>query len=80
MIKYKVKRCEIATLFPIFYSVKNAFLLPKYDGDIENIGIAKLEILSNLDLEDIQVIMLPAFKINQKYLDNKKIDISSLNL
>lgn len=63
-----------------FDGVKNAFLLPKYDGDIENIGIAKLEILSNLDLEDIQVIMLPAFKINQKYLDNKKIDISSLNL
>ena len=48
-----------------FKGVKNAFLLPKYTGEIENIGIAKLEILSDLDLEDIQVIMLPADKLNQ---------------
>lgn len=32
----------------------------KYTGGIENIGIAKLEILSDIGLEDIQVIMLPA--------------------
>ena len=63
-----------------FKGVKNAFLLPKYTGEIENIGIAKLEILSKLDLEDIQVIMLPADKINQYYLDNKKISIKMLNL
>jgi len=63
-----------------FECVKNAFLLPKYSGEIENIGIAKLEILSNLGLEDIQVIMLPADKINQCYLDNKKISIKMLNL
>ena len=63
-----------------FECVKNAFLLPKYSGEIENIGIAKLEILSNLGLEDIQVIMLPADKINQYYLDNKKISIKMLNL
>lgn len=63
-----------------FKGVKNAFLLPKYTGEIENIGIAKLEILSNLNLEDIQVIMLPADKINQCYLDNKKISIKMLNL
>ena len=63
-----------------FKGVKNAFLLPKYTGEIENIGIAKLEILSTLGLEDIQVIMLPADKINQFYLDNKKISIKMLNL
>ena len=63
-----------------FECVKNAFLLPKYTGEIENIGIAKLEILSNLGLEDIQVIMLPADKINQYYLDNKKMSIKMLNL
>ena len=63
-----------------FNGVKNAFLLPKYTGEIENIGIAKLEILSNLNLEDIQVIMLPADKINQYYLDNKKMDIKNLYL
>ena len=63
-----------------FKGVKNAFLLPKYSGEIENVGTAKLEILSNLNLEDIQVIMLPADKINQYYLDNKKISIKMLNL
>ena len=63
-----------------FKGVKNAFLLPKYSGEIENVGTAKLEILSNLNLEDIQVIMLPADKINQYYLDNKKISINRLNL
>lgn len=63
-----------------FSGVKNAFLLPKYTGEIENIGIAKLEILSNLGLEDIQVIMLPADKLNQYYLENKNMNISMLNL
>ena len=63
-----------------FNGVKNAFLLPKYTGEIENIGIAKLEILSALGLEDIQVIMLPADKINKYYLDNKKMSIDLLNL
>ncbi|MBR5502893.1 MAG: LlaJI family restriction endonuclease [Methanobrevibacter sp.] len=63
-----------------FKGVKNAFLLPKYTGEVENVGKAKLEILSNLGLEDIQIIMLPADKINQYYLDNKKINISMLNL
>jgi len=63
-----------------FDGVKNAFLLPKYEGKIENIGTAKLEILSDLGLEDIQIIMLPANLINQIYLENKKISILCLNL
>ena len=63
-----------------FDGVKNAFLLPKYSGEIENIGIAKLEILSDLGLENIQIIMLPAGEINQFYLDNKKISIEKLYL
>ena len=63
-----------------FSGVKNAFLLPKYDGEIENVGIAKLEILSDLYLEDIQIIMIPAGKINQYYLDNKKLSIKKLDL
>ena len=63
-----------------FAGVKNAFLLAKFSGDIENLGIAKLDILSDLGLEDIQIIMLPADKINRYYLDNKRIDIKDLNL
>ena len=63
-----------------FTNVKNALLFPKYDGEIENLGHVEIEILSDLGLEDIQVIMLPAGLINQYYLENKKIDASELNL
>lgn len=61
-----------------FGGVKNAFLFPKYTGDVENLGHVELKILD--DLEKIQVIMLPADKINQYYLDNKKMNIKSLKL
>ena len=63
-----------------FDGVKNAFLFPKYNGEIENIGIVKLEILSDFDFEDIQIIMLPADEINQYYLDNKRINMKKLFL
>ena len=53
-----------------FKYVKNAFLFPTYDEDIENKGVVKLKMLSDLDLEDIQVIMIPANKLNQMYLEN----------
>ena len=63
-----------------FKEVKNALLFPKYDGEIENKGYVEIEILHELNLENIQVIMLPANKINQRYLENKKMSISDLNL
>ena len=63
-----------------FKGVKNAFLFPTYDNKIDNKGYVELKMLSKLGLENIQVIMLPASEINQLYLDNKKMDISRLNL
>lgn len=63
-----------------FKGVKNAFLFPTYESEIENKGRVKLDILSNLGLEDIQVIMLPAGMINCLYLENKKISFSYLEL
>lgn len=63
-----------------FKGVKNAFLFPTYDNKIDNKGYVELKMLSRLGLENIQVIMLPASEINQLYLDNKKMDISRLNL
>lgn len=63
-----------------FNRVKNAFLFPTYEDEIENKGYVKLDILSDLDLEDIQVIMLPAGKINQLYLDNKQMKLERLGL
>lgn len=63
-----------------FKGVKNAFLFPSYHSEIDNKGHVELEMLSSLGLENIQVIMLPAGEINQLYLNNKKMDISRLNL
>ena len=63
-----------------FKGVRNAFLFPTYDNKIDNKGYVELKMLSKLGLENIQVIMLPASEINQLYLDNKKMDISRLNL
>ena len=63
-----------------FKGVKNGFLFPTYDDEVDNKGHVKLEILSNLGLENIQVIMLPANKMNQLYLDNKKMSINELDL
>ena len=66
--------------FVDFRGVKNAFLFPTYGLEVENRGFVELEMLHGIGLENIQVIMLPAREINQLYLDNKKMDISRLNL
>ena len=63
-----------------FKGVKNGFLFPTYDSEVNNKGYVKLEILSNLGLENIQVIMLPAREMNLLYLDNKKMNIDRLKL
>lgn len=54
-----------------FRNVKNALLFPKYSGEIENLGCVDIEILSDLDLEKIQIITLPASLMNKYYLDNQ---------
>lgn len=59
-----------------FEGTKNAFLLPSYEDKIVNWGFVSLEILhNNLELENIQVIMLPASEANQLYLDGKRMNI-----
>ena len=58
----------------------NGFLFPTADEEVNNKGYVELEILSELGLENIQVIMLPAGEMNQLYLDNKKMSIERLNL
>lgn len=63
-----------------YKNVQNALLFPKYDGEIENKGHVELEMFSKFNLECIQVIMLPAHMINEKYLNNEKINISKLKL
>lgn len=63
-----------------FKKVKNAFLFPSYGEDIENRGSVKFKILSDLGLADIGIIMIPANKLHQMYLnnDNEFFDIQDL--
>lgn len=49
-----------------FEYIVNALLFPKYEGEIENKGIVKLDMFKCLN--KIQVIMLPANKLNKLYL------------
>ena len=63
-----------------FDVVKNCFLLPTEGDAIVDNGVASLAILSNLNLEPIQVRLLPAKDVFDHYLNQKLYDISSLNI
>lgn len=56
-----------------------ASTMDKYVVEVENSGFVEIKILSDLDLWNIQVIILPAGEINQLYFDNKKMDVKRLN-
>lgn len=60
--------------------VKNCFLMPTEGKEIINKGKAKLDMLSNLGLEDIQIRLIPAEMLFDCYLSRKKIDIEKLEL
>lgn len=60
--------------------VKNCFLMPTEGKEIINKGKVKLDMLSNLGLEDIQIRLIPADMLFYCYLRRKKIDIGELNL
>ena len=61
-----------------FKYAANALLFPKYNDNIENKGIVKLDMFKDLeDMHDIQVIMLPAHELNRLYLsgdDKEKLN------
>lgn len=60
--------------------VKNCFLMPTEGKQIINQGKAKLDMLSQLGLEDIQICLIPAEMLFNCYLSRKKIGIDSLEL
>ena len=60
--------------------VKNCFLMPTEGKDIINKGKAKLDMLSGLGLEDIQIRLIPADMLFNCYLNRKKIPIERLEL
>lgn len=60
---------------------KNSFLMPTEKGALpRKIGSVKLDMLSNLGLENIGVVLLPASIVYDAYLMNQVIGISGIKL
>lgn len=60
--------------------VKNCFLMPTEKDEIVVKGIARIDMLSDLGLEDIQIRQIPARMLFSHYLGRKRISIDSLKL
>lgn len=63
-----------------FSSVKNCFLLPTENNEIEDKGEVRMEMLSNLGLQDIKGRLIPATMAYDLYLSGRKMDIADLEL
>ena len=61
-------------------NIRNCFLLPTENSEVEELGNVSMEMLTTLGLEKIQVRLLPAEVIYSKYLKKMKFDINLLNL
>lgn len=61
-------------------NIRNCFLLPTENSEVEEYGNVSMEMLTMLGLEKIQVRLLPAEVIYGKYLKKTKFDINLLNL
>lgn len=60
--------------------VKNCFLMPTEQDEIVKKGTAKMPMLAALGLENIQIRQIPAKRLYEYYLNQKKIDIAELEL
>ena len=60
--------------------IKNCFLFPTEKEGIIDVGSAKMEMLSNLGLEDIQLRLLSADLVFDYYLQGKSLSIEELRL
>lgn len=63
-----------------FSSVKNCFLLPTENNEIEDKGEVRMEMLSNLGLQDIKTRLIPATMAYDLYLSGRKMDMEILKL
>lgn len=61
-----------------FASVENCFLLPTEEDMIIDKGSVRLEMLSELGLEDIKIRLVPAIMAYKHYLSGDKIDVRSV--
>lgn len=60
--------------------IKNCFLLPSQSDEIVKIGMVKMDILSSLELQDIQIRQMPAKTMYSYYLSGRTMDVSLLKL
>lgn len=63
-----------------FSAVKNCFLLPTENSNIENKGEVKLKMLENAGLQNIKVRFIPAAMAYELYLSGRKMNIKDLKL
>nr|WP_314987708.1 LlaJI family restriction endonuclease [uncultured Stomatobaculum sp.] len=63
-----------------FSVVKNCFLMPTENKEIDDYGEASMEMLSALGLQNIKVRFLPADMVYDHYLSGRKMDIGMLEL
>ncbi len=60
--------------------VKNCFLMPTETDEVIVKGTAKMEMLSALGLEDIQIRLIPATELFSCYLSRKRMPVERLQL
>lgn len=63
-----------------FTAAKNCFLLPTENSGIEDKGEVRMEMLSNLGLQNIKTRLIPADMAYDLYLSRRKMDIDTLKL
>lgn len=60
--------------------VRNCFLMPTEKNEVIKKGVAQIDMLESLGLENIQVYQMPAKTMFECYLSKKKYDFSKLGL
>lgn len=60
--------------------VRNCFLIPSESNEVIKKGFVKMDMLSKLGLQDIQIRLLPAKAMYKCYLSRRTMDISVLEL
>jgi hypothetical protein len=62
-----------------FATVRNCFLMPTENKEIEDHGEVSMKMLHDLGLQNIKVRFLPADMVYELYLSGRKMDINKLN-
>ena len=63
-----------------FSSVSNCFLMPTEEEEVVDKGEVRLAMLGGLELQNIQVRLLPASLAYTCYLSGRKLDVGELKL